>query len=146
MKTPLTLKVATRAQTGRSASRRLRKVNRIPAILYGKHTDPEKLSIEVPEFTRLLKTVAGRSLLIELARDDKAEKARIKEVIEDGPAAKAGLKAGDVITEFDGKIVAAADDIRNVLRKRRPDDEVEVKLKRGSKTFTMIVTLGKPGE
>jgi len=75
MKNPLILKVATRAQTGRSASRRLRKVNRIPAILYGKHSDPEKLSIEVPEFTKLLKSVAGRSLLIELNRDDKAEKA-----------------------------------------------------------------------
>jgi large subunit ribosomal protein L25 len=75
MKTPLILKVATRAQTGRSASRRLRKVNRIPAILYGKHSDPEKLSVEVPEFTRLLKSVAGRALLIELTRDDKAEKA-----------------------------------------------------------------------
>jgi large subunit ribosomal protein L25 len=75
MKTPLTLKVATRAQTGRSASRRLRKVNRIPAILYGKHSAPEKLSIEVPEFTKLLKSVAGRTLLIELSREDKAEKA-----------------------------------------------------------------------
>jgi len=75
MKTPLTLKVATRAQTGRSSSRRLRKANRIPAILYGKHSAPEKLSVEVPEFTRLLKSVAGRALLIELARDDKAEKA-----------------------------------------------------------------------
>jgi len=75
MKTPLTLKVATRAQTGRSASRRLRKGNCIPAILYGKHTDPEKLSIDGPEFTRLLKTVAGRALLIELSRDDKPDKA-----------------------------------------------------------------------
>jgi large subunit ribosomal protein L25 len=75
MKNPLILKVATRAQTGRSASRRLRKVNRIPAILYGKHSAPEKLSIEVPEFTRLLKSVAGRSLLIELNREDKPEKA-----------------------------------------------------------------------
>ena len=75
MKTPLTLKVATRSQTGRSASRRLRKVNRIPAILYGKHSEPEKLSIEVPEFVRLLKSVAGRSLLIELNREDKTDKA-----------------------------------------------------------------------
>jgi large subunit ribosomal protein L25 len=75
MKTPLTLKVATRAQTGRSASRRLRKVNRIPAILYGKHSNPEKLSVEVPEFTKLLKTVAGRALLIQLDREDKADKA-----------------------------------------------------------------------
>jgi large subunit ribosomal protein L25 len=75
MTTQLTLNVSSRAQTGRSASRRLRKVNRIPAILYGKHTDPEKLSIEGPEFVRLLKTVAGRAVLIELQHPERQEKA-----------------------------------------------------------------------
>ena len=69
------LNVTARAQTGRSASRRLRKVNRVPAILYGKHTSPESLSVEGPEFIRLLKSVAGRAVLIELARTDKADKA-----------------------------------------------------------------------
>ena len=69
------LNVTARAHTGRSASRRLRKVNRVPAILYGKHTSPESLSVEGPEFIRLLKSVAGRAVLIELARADKAEKA-----------------------------------------------------------------------
>ncbi len=64
----LTLKTASRAQTGRSASRRLRKVNQIPAILYGKHTDPVKLAVDSPEFSKLLKQVAGRSLIIELKR------------------------------------------------------------------------------
>lgn len=69
------LNVAERAQTGRSASRRLRKANRVPAILYGKHTKPESLSIEGPEFTKLLKTVAGRAVLIELQRSGKSDKA-----------------------------------------------------------------------
>lgn len=69
------LNVAARAQTGRSASRRLRKASRVPAILYGKHTKPESLSIEGPEFTRLLKTLGGRAVLIELQRTDKADKA-----------------------------------------------------------------------
>ena len=69
------LNVTARAQTGRSASRRLRKVNRVPAILYGKHTSPESLSVEGPEFIRLLKSVAGRAVLIELTRADKADKA-----------------------------------------------------------------------
>lgn len=63
------LNVTDRAQTGRSASRRLRKANRVPAILYGKHTKPESLSIDGPEFTRLVKAVAGRSVLIELKRN-----------------------------------------------------------------------------
>jgi large subunit ribosomal protein L25 len=69
------LNVAERAQTGRSASRRLRKANRVPAILYGKHTKPESLSIEGPEFVRLLKTVGDRAVLIELQRSGKSDKA-----------------------------------------------------------------------
>jgi large subunit ribosomal protein L25 len=69
------LNVADRAQTGRSASRRLRKANRVPAILYGKHTKPESLSIEGPEFVRLLKTVGDRAVLIELQRNGQASKA-----------------------------------------------------------------------
>lgn len=69
------LNVASRAQTGRSASRRLRKANRVPAILYGKHTKPESLSIEGPEFVRLLKSVGDRAVLVELERTDKSEKA-----------------------------------------------------------------------
>ncbi len=69
------LNVSPRAQTGRSASRRLRKANRVPAILYGKHTSPESLSVEVPEFSRLLKVVGGRAVLVELQRADKPEKA-----------------------------------------------------------------------
>ena len=69
------LNVAERAQTGRSASRRLRKANRVPAILYGKHTKPESLSIEGPEFVRLLKSVGGRAVLIELQRSSNSDKA-----------------------------------------------------------------------
>ncbi|MEO5959604.1 MAG: 50S ribosomal protein L25 [Opitutaceae bacterium] len=69
------LNVASRAQTGRSASRRLRKANRVPAILYGKHTKPESLSIEGPEFVRLLKSVGGRAVLVELQGAGTADKA-----------------------------------------------------------------------
>ena len=69
------LNVTARAQTGRSASRRLRKANRVPAILYGKHTSPESLTVDGPEFIRFLKSVAGRAVLVQLERTDKADKA-----------------------------------------------------------------------
>jgi large subunit ribosomal protein L25 len=75
MKQQFKLNVATRVQTGRSASRRLRKANRVPAILYGKHTSPESLSIEGPEFVRLLKSVAGRAVLVELEQAGKPVRA-----------------------------------------------------------------------
>ncbi len=63
------LTVTTREGTGRSASRRLRKAEKIPAILYGKHTKPESLAVNGPEFVKLLKEISGRAALIELKRD-----------------------------------------------------------------------------
>lgn len=69
------LNTKARTQKGRSASRRLRKANCIPAILYGKHTKPESLVVETPEFTRLLKAVAGRAVLVELNCEGRSEKA-----------------------------------------------------------------------
>jgi large subunit ribosomal protein L25 len=71
MKQQFKLNVVPRADTGRSASRRLRKANRVPAILYGKHTKPEALAVDAPEFTRLVKTIAGSASLVELHRKDR---------------------------------------------------------------------------
>jgi len=62
------LTVTNREGTGRSASRRLRKAEKIPAILYGKHTKPENLAVNAPEFVKLLKEISGRAALIELKR------------------------------------------------------------------------------
>lgn len=63
------LTVTNREGTGRSASRRLRKAEKIPAILYGKHTKPESLAVNAPEFVKLLKEISGGAALIELKRD-----------------------------------------------------------------------------
>lgn len=73
MSQQFTLNVTARAQTGRSASRRLRKANRVPAILYGKHTNPESLSIDAPEFVRLLKSVGDRAVLVQLQAEQGAK-------------------------------------------------------------------------
>lgn len=68
---------------------------------------------------------------------------KLKQVYEDGPAESGGLKAGDVITEFDGKEVSTADDIRAILRKKKPGDVVTVVIQRGTKTLEKSITLGK---
>ncbi len=69
------LNTKARTQKGRSASRRLRRANCIPAVLYGKHSKPESLVVDTPEFTRLLKAVGGRAVLVELTCEGKTEKA-----------------------------------------------------------------------
>jgi large subunit ribosomal protein L25 len=66
MKQQFTLNVSPREGTGRSASRRLRKQDRIPAILYGKHTAPITLAVDGPEFVRLVKAIGDNAALIEL--------------------------------------------------------------------------------
>jgi large subunit ribosomal protein L25 len=66
MKQQFILNVSPREGTGRSASRRLRKQDRIPAILYGKHTAPITLAVEGPEFVRLVKAIGDNAALIEL--------------------------------------------------------------------------------
>ena len=74
MSTSTSLKVSPREETGRSASRRLRKADQIPAILYGKHSDPVKLSVGNLDLIKMLRLIAGRKTIIELEREgsDKA--------------------------------------------------------------------------
>ncbi len=79
------LTVTTREGTGRSASRRLRKAEKIPAILYGKHTKPVNLAVAAPEFVKLLKEISGRAALIELKRDAGATALSILQEIQRDP-------------------------------------------------------------
>lgn len=69
--------------------------------------------------------------------------ALIKEAIKDEPAATGGIRDGDLIISFDGKKVASSDDVREILRKKKPGDEVSVIVKRGDETATLTVKLGK---
>jgi len=75
--------------------------------------------------------------------DDRADDALIDEVYGESAAFKAGLKAGDVITSFDGTRVKTADNVRDLLKKKKPGDEVKVIVKRKTETVTVTVTLGR---
>jgi serine protease Do len=53
-------------------------------------------------------TLDGRGAQIGVVVDDVAEGVRVEEVDQNGPAAKAGLQAGDIIVEVDGERVRSA--------------------------------------
>lgn len=71
----------------------------------------------------------------------------VAEVTEDGPADKAGIKANNVITEFDGKRVRSMDSLLELLEYYEPGEEVEVTLQvmdgEGYKEKTVTVKLGE---
>jgi membrane-associated protease RseP (regulator of RpoE activity) len=48
----------------------------------------------------------------------------IKSVVTNGPAAKAGLKAGDVITAVDGKNIGDAAALRDIIQNHKSGDEI----------------------
>jgi putative serine protease PepD len=58
------------------------------------------------------------------------------------PAAKAGLKAGDVITALDGKPITKADDLTASITAHTPNDKVTLTITRDGKTLKIDVTLG----
>jgi serine protease Do len=57
------------------------------------------------------------------------------------PAAKAGLKQGDLLVEFDGKPIQNLYDFTYALRARKPGDVVIVIVKRNGETVKANVTL-----
>ena len=67
---------------------------------------------------------------------------KIASVESGGGAAKAGLKAGDVITAFDGTRRHVGTKLRAVIATHAPGDSVTVTYQRGGSSHTVHVTLG----
>ncbi|WP_234101495.1 S1C family serine protease, partial [Streptomyces venezuelae] len=59
-----------------------------------------------------------------------------------GPAAKAGLLPGDVITKVDGQRVHNGEELIVKIRAHRPGDRLELTLTRNGKELTKTLTLG----
>ncbi len=68
---------------------------------------------------------------------------RFSDVRDGSPAAKAGLKAGDILTEFDGKKIQNLYDFTYALRARNPGDVVLVRVIRNGQSIDAKVLLTK---
>ncbi len=63
------------------------------------------------------------------------------DVQNNSPAAKAGLKQGDLLVEFDGKPIENLYDFTYALRSKKPGDVVSIVVKRNSQSVKVDVTL-----
>jgi len=117
------------------------------AMALGAGDDDVKRQVRV--LTRNLTSIQKRAFLgvnLGSSTGDDDGGVRISGVVEDGPAAKAGLKAGDVVVEIDGdSVVSGIKALTTALGARDPGDDVEVVVLRDGKEVAFDVTLGSRG-
>lgn len=102
--------------------------------------------IKEGEVTRGWLGVIIQPLDPELARQFQVEPGGgvlIADVVEGGPAAKAGVKTGDVLVAFAGKRVTDVRQLQRLVASVRPGNAIDIKVKRKEKDLTFKVTVGK---
>jgi S1-C subfamily serine protease len=68
----------------------------------------------------------------------------VSSVDADSPAAKAGMKAGDLVLKLDGKPIEDGRDLREAVAEAGEDKAVTVTVKRDGRPLDLQVTLAKP--
>jgi aminopeptidase YwaD len=103
---------------------------------------PQYVAVEAPRPMQ-----AGRSTRVYMGTipdfGEQVEGMKLAGVREGGPAAKAGLQAGDIIVKFGRVEVKNLYDFTYALAECKPGDEVDVVVKRGGETKTFRVKLEK---
>jgi large subunit ribosomal protein L25 len=80
MATNFTLNAEPRSDKGKGASRRLRRTDRVPGILYGAHQDPMAVSFDHDELRNHLKNEAFFSHILTIKLPDGSQQAILKDV------------------------------------------------------------------
>lgn len=68
--------------------------------------------------------------------------AAVGDVVQGGPAASAGLQAGDIVTAIDGTPIQGSADLVAAIAAKKPGDRITLTVTRGSGTQTITATLG----
>jgi serine protease Do len=66
----------------------------------------------------------------------------VQQVVKGGPADKAGLKGGDIITTVDGRSIKDGDDLVNEITNRRPGSSIRLGYTRDGKSMDTTATIG----
>ncbi len=85
----------------------------------------------------------GQAHVFGVESDPDVDEVRLNGVEPDGPAAKAGVKVGDVVIRFAGKEIRTFQDLASEVRQHKPGEKVDVELHRGEEVLKISVTLGK---
>jgi serine protease Do len=77
---------------------------------------------------------------------DSTDGVLIDDVVAESPADKAGLKAGDIVTSFNGQTVESANELRNAVAATAPGSEVNLDIVRRGERKTLTVNVAQLNE
>ena len=81
--------------------------------------------------------------IAEVEKLDKPRGALVASVAANSPSDKGGVKAGDIILEFDGQRIQEMKQLPMIVARTEVGKKVEVKIWRNKKEITKIITLGR---
>lgn len=97
---------------------------------------------ELPELSAKNKKKRARAKL-GIVVDRNADNARIKEIHPGGPASRAGILPGDIVTRFDGKPISDSKALIDLIKTKSPEVGYNVEIQRNGNYFTLYIVLDK---
>ncbi len=118
----VTLTAASRTKTGKGAARTLRRAGMIPAVIYGHGRDPQALEVDQRTLGRLLETIGGETVLIDVTIDGATPVKAIVREVQRNPVRRAdvihldlyAVVAGEpILVEVPVHLVGTPEGVRN---------------------------------
>lgn len=129
--------IASTGSTGSSQSGSIGVGFSIPSAL------AKRVSEEIIKSGEATHGLLGASVTTATSADSDVVGSVISEVTSGGAAASAGLKAGDVVTEFNGHPITSSTDLTAQVRALAAGAEADLTYQRDGKATTVTVTLGE---
>ncbi len=114
----------------------------VPMREYIKHWDEMKENKFLGEGPFAKRPVKGSGFL-GFGSADSSDGLIVGKVLKDGPADKAGIKAGDIILKVDDKDIADKDAFKAILKEKSVGDKIKLVIQRKGKEKTIELKLGK---